>query len=199
MTESTGSRLDPAFVGALKNELVAGGRGLWRYAMRRFATRYVPLSFVVFTLLALIFGDLPADWSFSTSEILQLVLKPLLIAAIWAATDVAAVHRSVTRPDATILELSQELDRVNSRRWIREGVRSGAIMALIVGGIVGSLMAFTTVPEELPNQSRLVMIAVMVGVTLAWALPMMLVMAWLRNRSLIMTREMLDRSGLRAS
>jgi hypothetical protein len=41
------------------------------------------------------------------------------------------------------------------------------------------------------------MIAVMIGVTLAWALPMMLLMAWARNRMLLRSRDMLDRSGLR--
>jgi hypothetical protein len=198
MTDTTGSRLDPAFVAELKTELITEGRGLWRYALRRFAKPYVPLSLAGYAILAVIFDDLPADLN-SPAEILRALVKVFLLAAVWTASDVAAVHRSATRPDATIAETIRELDRASPRRWLGEGLRNGAIMALAVGGIVGTLMAFTTVPEELPGQSRVLMVALMIGVTAAWALPVMLLTAWARNRILIRAREMFDRTGLRAS
>jgi hypothetical protein len=197
MTESTGTRLDPALVSALRAQLVAEGRGLWRYALRKFITRYLPLSVVAYAIWVGLFVDLPDGWMVSVPELFRVVIKPLILAMIWTATDVAAVHRSATRPDATIAETAEDLTQANPRRWLREGLRNGAIMAVSVGSIVGTLMAFTTVPEDLPGQSRLMMIAVMIGVTLAWALPMMLLMAWARNRMLLRSRDMLDRSGLR--
>ena len=197
MTEPTRTHLDPAFVSEVRTQLVSEGRGLWRYALRRFVKRYLPLSIVAYALWAALFVDFPAGWIFSAAELSRTVIKPLILAMIWTATDVAAVHRSATRPDATIAETAEELDRATPRRWVGEGLRKGAIMAVSVGGIVGALMAFTTLPEDLPGQSRLMMIAVMIGVTLAWALPMMLIMAWARNRVLIKSRDMLDRSGLR--
>ena len=196
MTEPTRTRLDPALVSELRTQLVAEGRGLWRYALRRFVRFYLPLAVVAYAIWAGFFVDFP-DGGTLSAELFRTAIKPLILAMIWTAIDVATVHRSATRPDATIAEAAKELDRATPRRWVGEGLRNGAIMAVSVGGIVGALMAFTTLPEDLPGQSRLMMIAVMIGVTLAWALPMMLLMAWARNRVLIKSRAMLDRSGLR--
>lgn len=62
--------------------------------------------------------------------------------------------------------------------WVRRVVVMGVVMAFGIGIPVGAILAFGSPREELPGQSRLLMMIIFILLTAAWTIPGAFVLRW---------------------
>jgi hypothetical protein len=119
----------------------------------------------------------------SRGGIFEIVMTVILAAGLTVAR--YRKLRKVIRTPSEVLEANMNKNWLYyvGQGWTARVLRMGVFVALGIGIPIGTLIAMTSSPSELPGGSRLMMILFFTGMTAAWAVPMMFIIRFFTVRS----------------
>jgi hypothetical protein len=153
----------------------AAGVGRW-YA-RQFLYTATAMYLVAFVAQ---WGRLEQLDAFPTGKRILFFTFPAIAALMitwWLARQTFG-HRA-TDVEARVREIGRNLQWLGGSGWPRRTIAMGLSLGLAIGIPIGTLMAVSWQPEDLPLSSRWLTVPVFTGMTLLWTIPAAFVLRWL--------------------